>query len=356
MSAPWIFHALRPMAAATMLLALTLGVSRAAAGEKAIITVPSKPGVDPAASRPARPFEPLDPGTSVGGASTPSQAPMPQPPPVPNARTQKELIERFDRQRNWLLDDPDRMGKSDSQSRWLPSLEETDYTTDPRRPRTVLERRLRSDNGGATSTATSDRRETEDSSNAPQDAGSGWDLFDSRTESTGRQGLDASWNPSSSSTSGFGNPGFGERSPWSLSPAPAEGRMVETSRPGRGSTLDPYARERQERYDRVFSNEGFIGRSSSLENSAEQLRAREQRTDAFSPALKNPAATPISASISSPETESLTDLSSRSRLGGTSASASAITPYLPARDPEPYVSPAARMLHAPPVQPPRFRP
>jgi len=346
------------MAAVTGTVTLLLAVASpwVVVGDKAIITEPSKPTVDPAANRPARPFEPLDPGTSAGGSAAPSEAPVPVAPTIPDARTQKELFERMDRQKNWLLDDPDRIGKSGSQSssRWLPSLEETDYTTNPKRPQTVLERRLKSNNRETSTAASSDRNALESSSEARRDLLSGWNSFDSQPESTARRELNAS------SSWGFpsllGNGAFGGQSPSSLFPAPFEARTLETSRPGRGPTHDPYARERQERYERVFSGEGFIERSGSLEDSAERLRMREQRTEAWTPALKNPAATPLSAVASPSEGEPLAASASRSGVLGP-APVTGSNPYLTqAKDPEPYESPAAKMLRTPPVQPPRFRP
>jgi len=257
------------------------------------------------------------------------------------------MIEQLDRRKNWLLDDPERIGKEDSASRWLPDLDEEDYTTNPRRPQTALERRLKGDNQGGSRPL-----------NAGDDSldASLQDEFDSQgrsSEASSRLDLIPAWTAPAASQSSLLdlNPAWSgpslQDAERSLNPA----RTERMSRAG----LDSFSRQRLDRSDRLLTGDGVLERSGSLEDSTERLRDRDLRSDAVNPALRNPKASPLAAALADGQSGPATGVPARSGLAGTLGAAA--NPYLPpTKEPEPYVSPAARMLKAPPVQPPRFRP
>ncbi|MBN8246303.1 MAG: hypothetical protein J0L84_02530 [Verrucomicrobia bacterium] len=266
-------------------------------------------------------------------------------------------MERLDRQRNWLLEDPEQFGKKDSASQWLPSLEEQDYTTNPRRPQTALGRRLRADNQDSRSStdSKSDRFENPSSfaGNATEDPLSS----EAAGDSGRRYGLNPSWSSPSAAVQGSLLDLNGALPDPSRFPSD---RASDFGRPGRGlaSGLDSYSRERLDRYDRVLSGDEGMERSSSLGDWTERLRQRELRTEVLMPAMRNPAAAPAASALSGEDPGVAATPLARSGLGNpVGGVAAANNPYLPPlKAAEPYESPAAKMLRTPPVQPPRFRP
>lgn len=354
------WQSLPQWARATGVMALLLFLQTCVAwgGEKASISVPKRPTtVNPAATRPAESFRPLEPANTTQGSTDPGAPPAPIIPNAPDPRTQKELVERLDRQRNWLLEDPENFGKGDSASQWLPNLEEQDYTTNPRRPQTALGRRLKGETQGTRGSTESEGGRFE-SPAVPGDNDFDDPLgTDAKDDSRSRFGLNPSWSAPRAVTSG----GLLDLS----APLPdPSGRFSDRStgfgRPGRGlsSGLDPFSQERLDRYDRMLSSDESLERSSSLGDSTERMRQRELRTEVLTPAMRNPAAAPPAATLLEEETGSTAAPVTRSGFAGPLPGVAAgNNPYLPPiKTDQPYESPAAKLLRTPPVQPPRFRP
>ncbi|MBX3734399.1 MAG: hypothetical protein KF791_17625 [Verrucomicrobiae bacterium] len=329
-------------------------------GEKAVISVPNRKIPDaarPGTLPPPNTFQPFDPGSSVGGVVDPAAAPPSVPPVVPDARTQKEMFERVDRRKNWLLDDDSgrRRDTRTGGSQLLQFLEETDYTENPRKPQTALERRLKSTNRDP---AQSDARDERGSRQADEEQ---WTLEADEMDATapdslggrfGKNGLMPSWNEPSGTPMKYLGEGPTE------TPSVADLRLSTGSAAGRSTGLDVLSQERMERLQRTFGSDDLLDRTASLANSADQFRSRDLRSDfygqTFGPAVPG---SPLPGSTLAPEPTSLLAAPGRSSLSEPSALGIVANPYLgPPKAPEPHVSPAARMMRAAPVTPPRFRP
>lgn len=336
-------------------LALVWASSMACAGEKATISVPIKPSTSgsPATARPQTAVQPLNPGNSIGGVVDPSAAPGPVPPSVPDARTQKEIIERIDRKRNWLLDDPSKSSKTPGANLLLESLDNPDYTSNPRRPTTSLERRMKSgtrpSNGGDSASQEPSQRESISESDADPFGDKQGDPWSLRRNQTGLNPL---------------APGAAAPILQTFPVPVAQAPSVENLRPsvsatlGRNAGLDSLTQERLDRYQRLSGADALGERTTSLAASVEHSRSRESRSEFLGQSMKssadlangttgllpkeNPIAAqnPVRSSLAAPNTQGLV-----------------ANPYAgPPAPPEPYVSPAAKLLHTPPVEPPRFRP
>ena len=336
-------------------LALVWASSTSSAGEKATISVPIKPSTSgsPATARPQTAVQPLNPGNSIGGVVDPSAAPGPVQPSVPDARTQKEIIERIDRKRNWLLDDPSKSSKSPGASLLLESLDNPDYSSNPRRPTTSLERRLKSgartSNAGESASREASPQESYSESDEDPFGDRQGDPWTLRKNQTGLNPLAAGAAAPILQT---------YKAPVAQNPSIEFLRPSVSATQGRNAGLDSLSQERLDRYQRLSGADALGERTTSLAASVDNSRSRESRSEFLGQSMKssgdiasgvsgllpkeNPIAAqnPVRSSLASPNTQGIV-----------------ANPYAgPPAPPEPYVSPAAKLLRAPPVEPPRFRP
>lgn len=336
-------------------LALVWALFPAFAGEKATISVPIKPSTSgsPATARPQTAVQSLNPGNSVGGVVDPSAAPGPVPPSVPDARTQKEIIERIDRKRNWLLDDSSKSGKTPGASLLLDSLDNPDYTSNPRRPTTSLERRLKSGNrtpnaGESAAREPSQRESFSESDDDPlgEKQGDPWSL---RKNQTGLNPLAAGAAAPILQT---------YQSPVAQTPSVENLRPSVSATLGRNAGLDSLSQERLDRYQRLSGADALGERTTSLAASVDHSRSRESRSEFLGQSMKSSTDLANGANGLLPKENPIAAQNLvRSSLAAPNAQGIVANPYAgPPAPPEPYVSPAAKMLHAPPVEPPRFRP
>ncbi|MBL9174755.1 MAG: hypothetical protein JNL10_14555 [Verrucomicrobiales bacterium] len=337
------------------LLALGWAFSTASAGEKAAISVPIKPpsSGSPALTRPQPGVESINPGNSVGGVVDPSAAPPQISPSVPDARTQKEIIERIDRKRNWLLDDSPKSGKSPGASLLLESLDNPDYTSNPRRPTTSLERRLKSGSRASNAGESAAREPSEREAYSESDdhflgekPGDPWSL---RRNSTGL-------NPLSAGTATPLLPSYQSASP--QAPGIDIARPTASATLGRNAGLDSLSQERLDRYQRLSGTDVLGERTTSLAASVDQSRSRESRSEFLGHSMKSSADAAGGPGSLLPKENPLTAQNPvRSSLASPNPQGIVANPYAgPPAPPEPYVTPAAKLLRAPPVEPPRFRP
>lgn len=336
-------------------LSLAWACATASAGEKATISVPIKPSTSgsPATARPQTSVQSLNPGNSIGGVVDSSAAPGPVPPSVPDARTQKEIMERIDRKKNWLLDDSSKSAKTPGASLLLESLDNPDYSSNPRRPTTSLERRLKS---GTRTSKTGDP--------TVQDQSQRESLSEADDELLGDKQVDP-WSARKNQTglnplaTGVVTPTLqGYQATQALTPAVENLRPTASAVLGRNAGLDSLSQERLDRYQRLSGADVLGERTTSLAASVDHSRSRESRSEFLGQSMKTPGDTPTAATGLLPKENPLASPSPvRSTLAAPNAQGIVANPYAgPPAPPEPYVSPAAKMLHAPAVEPPRFRP
>jgi len=352
-------HGLWPYRLASVTVSSALAVFIALplfGGEKATISVPSKPSSTPNLTAPPPPttsFQPLDRQSSVSGVVDPAAAPGPVSPSVPDARTQKELFERLDRKRNWLLDDRSGPTKSPGEALLMDSAADLDYSTNPRRPQTALERRLKS--GGRTATTESAEREAwQRAFQADQENLSALESgLDGLGRGTPSSGLSAAWSESAPT-------GRGLQTSSSVDLAPSQTfRSSLSASQGRAAGLDSMTQERMERYQRTFGIEEAAERTSSLGASIDSSRARELRSEVMGQLIRagSDPRSSATAALGRDDTIGASTVARSPLASSAAASGIVANPYLgPPTPPPPYVSPAAKMIRAQPTEIPRFRP
>jgi hypothetical protein len=352
-------HGLRPYRLTSVTLSAALAVISTLqmfGGEKATISVPTKPSSTPNLTAPPPPttsFQPLNRDSSVGGVVDPAAAPGPVAPSIPDARTQKELFERLDRKKNWLLDDGSGPTKSPGEALLMDSGAELDYSTNPRRPQTALERRLKS--GARTATTEAAERDAwQRASQTDQDNSS---VLESGLDGFGRGTLSSGLSPLWSETAPRGR---GLQAAPTVDLAPSQNfRSSVSASHSRAAGLDSMTQERMERYQRTFGMEETAERTSSLGASIDSSRARELRSDVMGQLIR---------AGSDPRTAATAGLARDDAIGASTVTRSPLAdpglalgvvanPYLgPPTPPPAYVSPAAKMIRAQPTEIPRFRP
>lgn len=337
------------------LVLVAVGVLPVLGGEKATISAPTKPSAaaNPALTRPPNTsFQPIDNNSSIGGVVDSAAVPTTPSVNVPDARTQKELIERLDRKKNWLLDDsPTRPGSANGALNLDPAAE-IDYSTNPRRPQTALERRLKN---GSRTTATeaveqnARQRAYFDEQGVVGDRNFGLDAFSRPTTGSALM-------PAWSGTTALGN-GF-QAQPSSEKGTLDSVRTSVSGNLGRASGLDSMTQERSERYQRTFGLEDAPERTSSLGATVDQSRTRELRSEIMGQLLgagSDPRTQQASA-LGRDEAPGVSSIA-RASLDPSAAAGAPANSYPPlSAPPEPYVSPAAKMMRAAPAEIPRFRP
>jgi len=337
-----------------MLLGLPL-----AAGEKANIT-PSGTRNSPSnldLPKNNLPFRPLDGASSIGGVldggvrtALPSVEPM-----APDARTQREFIERLDRKRNFLLDDPSADSAADNQPLGSVGRKDDDkLSLSPRRPKTALEKQLRLG-------SESRKNETTDSESRKRDYGE----TDNERGSIDLSGLGVSsqnrgiastltgigTNPIDQGLSGFGT----TANALELENLDAIRSSLATAG-GRGLGLDALSRQRVERYQQL-SGEGEAFQRGFGSDPADSGRSRELRSDAMNN-LFSPPPVAVRSDLSTLDTaQSPLDvgLARPSASAETRFSGLQPNPYSSIPAVAPPVSPATKFLKEPRPEPPRFR-
>lgn len=350
---PWPYR----VASVTLSAALAvIGTLQAFGGEKATISVPTKPSSTPNLTAPPPPntsFEPSNRESSLSGVVDPGAAPGVVTPSIPDARTQKELFERLDRKRNWLLDDRSGPTKSPGEALLMDSGAELDYTTNPRRPQTALERRLKS--GGRT--AATEAAERESWQRAYQSDQDNPSILESSLDGLGRGTIGSGLSPAWSENAPRGR---GLQAIPTVDLAPSQNfRSSVSASHSRAAGLDSMTQERMERYQRTFGMEEAAERTSSLGASIDSSRARELRSDVMGQLIQagSDARTSATAGLSRDDSIGASTVARSSLANPAAASGIVANPYLgPPVPPPPYVSPAAKMIRAQPTEIPRFRP
>ena len=352
------------------------------AEERAIITAPA-PKNGPSSLAPtqnALPFRPLDGSSSVGGVM--DGGPAPSLPSVdiipPDPKTQKEIFERMDKRRNFLLDDEVGEGKSGvSKYRFSGSKDGEEWTISPRRPQTVLEKRLRKgserdDKGEARSTT-----RKSDTTDNPNDFNSKEkderDPYSTEKESENNLSklehstliatLDSS-DKSENAAMGSRGSSLGEKKSTSLDGVseqqglvPPEDAKSSTSSSSRNIGMDSLARQRIERFQQVTGGIDSGSRGLSVDNS-EYSKPREMRSASVEAIFSSPNLTSKSESLNggtlSPSYSSPASLRSEAPLGDSLSTFQSLTPNSGALLSAP-VTPASRFLKESRPEPPRFR-
>lgn len=328
------------------------------AGEKANVTLPAPRKLPSNLDGPpkASPFRALE-GNSIGGVTDRGAGPeLPTVETVvPDARTQKEMMERLDRKRNFLLDDGVGSQADNQPIGGERAQEEVDLLVVPRKPQTVLEKRLRQ--GGETPKDEAARLERMEESADEIDNDLGILDLTGLGVSNQSKGLDL-----------LGTSDTGSRSLSALSGATESATIVNledlrsslNTAGGRGLGLDDLSRQRLERYQQL-SGDGESLRRGFGSDAAELGRTRELRAvvvDSYYSPTSAEAALPKTLPIETVD-PSLDPTGGRrpgnsldSLFNGVQAN-----PYTPGSTPTtPNVSPAAKLLSEPRPQPPRFRP
>ena len=110
-----------------------------------------------------------------------------------------------------------------------------------------------------------------------------------------------------------------------------------------------------DRYQRLSGADALGERTTSLAASVDNSRSRESRSEFLGQSMKSSA--DIGSGLLPKENPTAAQSPVRSSLEASNPRDIVANPYAgPPAPPEPYVSPAAKLLRAPPVEPPRFRP
>lgn len=329
------------------------------AGEKANVTLPAPRKTPSNLDAPAKPspFRALG-GNSIGGVTDRGAGPeLPTVETVvPDARTQKEMMERLDRKRNFLLDDGAGSQADNQPIGGERAQEEVELLITPRRPQTVLEKRLRQ--GSETPGEEAARVERMDESDDEIDNDLGILDLTGLGVSNQSKSLDFRGKASSKSLSAL--------TPLSAPPDSVIVVNLEDLRSslntagGRGLGLDDLSRQRLERYQQL-SGDGEDLRRGFGSNPTELGRTRELRAvvveSYYSPP---PAEATLPKTLPTEAVDPSLD-STGGRRPGSSLDALfngvQANPYTPSASPStPNISPAAKLLSEPRPQPPRFRP
>ncbi|MBN9689836.1 MAG: hypothetical protein J0M24_06330 [Verrucomicrobia bacterium] len=328
------------------------------AGEKANVTLPAPRKIPSNLDAPAKqsPFRALE-GNSIGGVTDRGAGPeLPAVETVvPDARTQKEMMERLDRKRNFLLDDGVASQADNQPIGGERAQEEVELLITPRRPQTVLEKRLRQGSTPAKEETSSAERMDESADEIDNDLGI----------------LDLTGLGVSNQSKNLDPLGTRDTSSRSLSGLNASTETVAiinledlrsslNTAGGRGLGLDELSRQRLERYQQL-SGDGESLRRGFGSDPAELGRTRELRA-----VVVDSYYSPASAEASLPKTLPIdTADPSLDSTGGRRPGSSLdslfngvqANPYSPSSAPTtPNISPAAKLLSEPRPQPPRFRP
>jgi hypothetical protein len=341
----------------TLAGALLLG-SPLVAGEKANVTLPAPRKIPSNLDAPAKasPFRALE-GNSIGGVTDRGAGPeLPTVETVvPDARTQKEMMERLDRKRNFLLDDGVGSQADNQPIGGERAKEEVELLITPRRPQTVLEKRLRQGSESPKEEAARVERMEESS-----------DEIDNEVGILDLTGLGVS--SQSKSLDFLGTRASNSRSLSALS-GPTEIvsivnledlRSSLNTAGGRGLGLDDLSRQRLERYQQL-SGDGENLRRGFGSDPAELGRTRELRAvvvDSYYAPASAEAALPKTLPVE-PVDPSLDPTGGRRPGSSLDALFNGVqaNPYSPSATPTtPELSPAAKLLSEPRPQPPRFRP
>ncbi len=329
------------------------------AGEKANVTLPAPRKLPSNLDAPTKesPFRALE-GNSIGGVTDRGSGPeLPTVETVvPDARTQKELMERLDRKRNFLLDDGVGSQADNQPIGGERAQEEMDLLLTPRKPQTVLEKRLRQ--GSETPGKEAARRERTDESAEEIDNDLG--ILDLTGLGVSNQ---------SKSLDFLGKSGSKSLSALTPLSAPTESvsivnledlRSSLNTAGGRGLGLDDLSRQRLERYQQL-SGDGESLRRGFGSDPTELGRTRELRAvvvdSYYSPA---PAEAALPKTLPPEAIDPSLDATGGRRPGSSLDSlfnGVQANPYTPSTtSTTPSISPAAKLLSEPRPQPPRFRP
>ena len=327
------------------------------AGEKANVTLPAPRKLPSNLEAPAKesPFRALE-GNSIGGVTDRGAGPeLPTVETVvPDARTQKEMMERLDRKRNFLLDDGAGSQADNQPIGGERAQEQMNLLLTPRKPQTVLEKRLRQ----GSETPVEDAAQRERNEVSSEEIDNDLEILDltGLGVSTQNKGLDL-----------LGTRDSGSRSLSALS-VPTETVSIVTledlrsslnTAGGRGLGLDDLSRQRLERYQQLSGNGESLRRGFGSDP-AEFGRTRELRSEVvdsyYSPA---PAESSLPKTVLDGPVDPSLDSTGGRRPGSSLDSlfnGVQANPYTPSTPTTPSISPAAKLLSEPRPQPPRFRP
>jgi hypothetical protein len=360
----------RPAVVACLLGAglLLAATPKASAGEKAVITPPSKAKSADRLQPPKSdlPFRPLDGSSSLGGVIDGGGGPaLPTvEPATPDPKTQREILERLDRRRNFLLD------RSSTETQFDNTLlesgvrsNEEDLLLTPRKPQTVLEKQLRK--GSSLSQDEKPAKPTEFRSRIDDDG--------EDDNETGNLDLTGLGTASRSRVDKLKLGEFPTSHPTqktllvedALQPSGTgfDGGTIEDLRSsmatagGRGFALDALSRERLERYQQLSGDVESTRRGFGA-SAAELGKPRELRSEAaqslYAPAPLEELTPTKGLATTADSAELPGGRSNPFATGPVATGIPGFSPTTPLAPPTP--SPAAVLLRQPRPEPPRFRP
>ncbi len=346
-----------------------VGPGPALAGEKANITAPSARKTPENLEPPKKtlPFRPLDGSSSIGGVVDGGGTPdLPSvEPSAPSPRAQKEMMERLDRKRNFLLNDPSSDSNLDN-NRLGGSLDQKDQDelhVSPRKPKTALERQLNRGNNTIRDQKASTQVNTQ---NGEEDRSESDNESDSRNSSLSGLGFNSRSRIDKGLSGEFLAPHPTEKGIQLGTPSETtvdSGRLEDlrstlSGNSARNSGLDSLSRERLERFQQL-SGDGETLRRGFGTDPVEFGQGRQLRSDAAqsfysSSSPEKPATKSLGGNTLEPPPADALAARSNPLLAAPSVGGfTAIAPPTPSSPPQ--ASPAAILLRQPRPEPPRFR-
>ncbi len=325
-----------------------------AAGEKANITPPTKKNPDSLTNPQNEPaFQPLDAANSLGGfldQGGSSALPTVEA-PVPDARTQMEILEQIDRRRNFLLNG---IGDNSNPADGVDWIEINRLRSSRSKPQTALERHwYQSVETSAAGPSTLESAADEDDPLGNPAGPLARPSLGFGADDQGISGTLTTIDRNLARPDSFFSP-LGDAGKPAATTVLEDLRSPWATTSGRDLGLDALSRQRLDRYQQL-SGEGESLRRGLGSESVDSDRSRDLRLDTLDP-LFSPSASSVQTLSPPAPVLDATATVDRMQMLTTFGSGVQQNPYNSVPATPPPISPAAKFLKEPRPEPPRFRP